>query len=286
MAPPPPAGAAADPGRAGPGPSEPRSLEEQLTLEAPGGDTFTWRGTSERRVFGGMLVAHALAAASATVDEGRRPQSLHASFIGSTDGRLPIRYDVERTRDGGSFTTRRVAARQQEGAAAFILTASFHAPEDGPEFEPPPPHGVPPPDGLGEGRYAGPWFDSRDVPVDDAFGEHTRLAWFRARKPLPDDPLLHVLALAYLSDHGPTRAVRQPHADHPAVEQRMSVSLDHSVWFHRPARVDTWLLSELRPLATGAGRGLALGSLRTADGTLVATVVQEALLRLPDAADD
>jgi acyl-CoA thioesterase-2 len=228
-----------------------------------------------------MLVAHALGAALATVGDERRPHSLHASFLGAADGRLPIRYEVERTRDGGSFSARRVVARQGEGPPVFALTASFHDLEAGPDYEPAPPVGVPGPEGCEVGRYAGPWFDSRDVPVDDAFGPHARLAWFRSREALPDDPTLHLLALAYLSDHGPTRAVRQPHADHPGVEQRMSVSLDHSVWFHQPARVDGWLLSELRPLATGGGRGLALGTLRTASGSLVATVTQEALLRLP-----
>lgn len=267
------------------GPVEPQSLVEQLTLGTEGTDASTWPGTGEKRVFGGMLVAHALAAAMATVDGDRPPHSLHASFLGAADGRQPIRYEVERTRDGGSFSARRVVARQSGGSPVFALTASFHADEPGMAFEPPPLDGVPEPDELEAGRYAGPWFDSRDVPVDDAaFGLHRRLAWFRARQPLPDDPALHQVALAYLSDHGPTRAVRQPHADHPGVEQRMSVSLDHSIWFHRPARVDQWLLSELHPLATGGGRGLALGTLRTAGGELVATITQEALLRLPDPA--
>lgn len=263
-------------------PVAPRSLVEQLAL-AHDGDTATWSGGPDRRVFGGMLVAHALGAAVATVDGGRPPHSLHASFLGAGDGRLPIRYEVERTRDGGSFSTRRVVARQGEGPPVFVLTAGFHDDEAGLDFETPAPLDVPPPERCEVGRYAGPWFDSRDVPVDPSWGLHTRLAWFRSRDPLGDDPTLHLLGLAYLSDHGPTRAVRQPHADHPGVERRMSVSLDHTVWFHRPARVDGWLLSELRPLATGGGRGLALGSLRTAAGDLVATVTQEALLRLPDA---
>jgi acyl-CoA thioesterase II len=261
-------------------PAEPRSLQEQLAVVRDG-DVATWPGGPERRVFGGMLLAHALGAAVATVEGDRWPHSLHASFLGAADGRTAIRYEVERTRDGGSFSARRVVARQGEGPPVFALTAGFHDAETGPEYEPPPPIGVPPPERCPEGRYAGPWFDSRDVPVDEAFGLHTRLAWFRSRHELPDDPELHLLGLAYLSDHGPTRAVRQPHADHPGVEQRMSVSLDHSIWFHRRARVDGWLLSELRPLATGGSRGLALGTLRTASGALVATVTQEALLRLP-----
>ena len=108
---------------------------------------------------------------------------------------------------------------------------------------------------------------------------HTRRAWFRPTAPVPDDPLLHLQALAYLSDHGPTRAAREPHAGLADDARRMSVSLDHSVWFHRPVDVNQWLLSELLPVATGRGRGLSLGTIRTADGTLLATVAQEVLLR-------
>jgi acyl-CoA thioesterase-2 len=97
--------------------------------------------------------------------------------------------------------------------------------------------------------------------------------------PVPPDPLLHLQTLAYLSDHGPTRAAREPHSHLADDARRMSVSLDHSVWFHRPVDVNQWLLSELVPVATGRGRGLSLGTLRTVDGTLVATVAQEVLLR-------
>ena len=265
-------------------PSEPvRSLEDQLALEPAGGGAFTTVATSrERRVFGGMLIAQALRAAQVTVRPGRNPHSLHASFVLPADGRRKIRYEVERTRDGGSFATRRVVGRQDDGVVV-LLTASFHDDEEGPDYEPPPGRRVPPPDDLPTGRYAGPWFDSRDVPVDAGSPStgHARRAWFRSRVRLPDDPVLHTHALAYLSDHGLTRAIREPHAGHPGVERRMSVSLDHSLWIHRQARVDTWLLTELTPLATRGGRGLAAGTIRTEDGALVATVAQEALLRLP-----
>jgi acyl-CoA thioesterase-2 len=264
---------------------EARSVLEQLEL-AGGDGRFTGVAVSQaRHVFGGMLVGQALRAAQLTgVPPNRRPNSVHGSFIGSPDGRLPLDYEVEQTRDGRSFSTRRVLARQS-GAVVFVLTASFHDEEEGLTWELPLQPGVPGPEKLPVGRYATPFFDSRDVPVGEgpALPPHARRAWFRARQPLPDDQLLHDQALAYLSDHGPTRAVREPHADHPGVEQRMSVSLDHSVWFHRPGRVDGWLLSELSPIATGAGRGLAFGTIRTADGTLVATVTQETLLRVPGA---
>lgn len=259
----------------------PRSFLEQLVLDDDGDASIRVQVGAERRVFGGMLVAQALRAAQRTVGTDRRPHSMHASFVGSADGRQPVRYEVERTRDGRSFSTRRVAARQGDGIM-FVSTVSFHVDEDGPRYELPAPLDVPSPDACPLGRYASPFFDSRDVPTDVTGAvSRRRLAWFRARAPLSDDLGVHEQGLAYLSDHGPTRAIRQPHADHPGVEDRMSVSLNHAVWFHRPARVDDWLLSELSPMATGAGRGLAVGSIRTADGIVVATVAQEALLRLP-----
>jgi acyl-CoA thioesterase-2 len=261
-----------------------RPVEEQLALVEEGGDVFTRPGGDVRHVFGGMLVAQGLRAAQRS-GVSRRPHSLHASFLGAADGRVPLSYEVERTRDGRSFSTRRVVARQT-GALVFVLTVGFSDPEEGPTYEVPADPDVPRPDDLPVGRYATPWFDSRDVPTGDDDSSalpHVRRAWFRARVPMGDDQALHDEALAYLTDHGPTRAVREPHADHPGIEARMSVSLDHAVWLAGPARADRWLLSELVPVATGGGRGLALGTVRTEDGTLVATVAQETLLRLPDA---
>ncbi|MHB1486974.1 MAG: acyl-CoA thioesterase [Acidimicrobiales bacterium] len=240
---------------------------------------------SERHLFGGLLVARAVRAAYLTLDDGERhPHSMHCSFLQAGDGRLPVSYEVERTRDGSSFSTRRVVA-DQGGEPIFVATASFHAMEIGPDYELAHAMPVPGPDGLPVGRYDNPWFESRDVPVGTGPVDppHARRAWFRARLPLPDDPALHSQALAYMTDHGPTRAVREPHADHPGVDRRMSVSLDHAVWFHEPVRVDEWLLSEFTPVATGHGRGLTIGTVRTSSGRLVATVAQESLLRLPDA---
>ena len=123
---------------------------------------------------------------------------------------------------------------------------------------------MPGPDGLDRGRYDNPYIESRDVPaLDDDPVPFARRAWFRPTAPVPDDPLLHLQVLAYLSDHGPTRAAREPHAHLADDARRMSVSLDHSVWFHRPIDVNQWLLSELVPVATGRGRGLSIGTLRT-----------------------
>jgi acyl-CoA thioesterase-2 len=258
-------------------------MDERLALEPDGDAVFVGQNLPlSGHVFGGLLVAQALRAAHLTVTGERQPHALHASFVVAGNGREPIRYEVERTRNGRSFVTRRVVARQSKGPV-LVLSADFHADEPGPEYELAPATGVPGPEGLPIGRYDSEWFESRDVPVEDAPPSPplARRAWFHPRAPLPDDAALHTHALAYLTDHGPTRAVREPHADHVGVERRMSVSLDHSVWFHRPARVDQWLLYELVPIATAGGRGLALGTVRTADGTLLATVAQEALLRLP-----
>lgn len=255
------------------------SIAERLALDPAGdaADAFVNREpTDPHHVFGGLVVAHALSAAWATV-EGRGPCSLHASFVVAGTGGEPIRYEVERTRDGSSFSTRRVVARQANGAI-LVLTADFHADEDGPEYAVPPVPGVPGPDDVPAGRYHSALFESRDVPPT---GEvpHARRAWFRAGAPVPDDPTVHLLALAMLTDFGPTRAAREPHARLADEANRQSVSLDHSVWFHRPARVDGWLLSELVPVSTGRGRGLAMGTVRDAGGTLLASFAQEVLLR-------
>ena len=250
-------------------------IDERLALDDAGDDTFVSRAEIDaHHVFGGLLIAQALRAAATTVGAERPAYSLHASFIASGAGGEPIRYRVERTRDGSSFATRRVVAEQRKGVV-LVLTAGFHHDEPGPTYEPDAP-AVEPPDACPIGRYSSPLFESRDVPVTDG---PVRRAWFRPTTPLPDDPDLHLQALAFISDFGPTRAAREPHAHLADEARRQSVSLDHSVWFHQPARVDGWLLSELTPAATGQGRGLALGSIRTSDGALLATVAQEVLLR-------
>jgi acyl-CoA thioesterase-2 len=244
-------------------------------------DVFTSRDVCERgHVFGGLLIAQAVRAAQLTVPDDRPMHSLHASFLVAGKGGEHLRHEVERTRDGGSFSTRRVVVRQSAGPA-LVLTADFHEDEAGLEYEMPTTP-APPPDELPVGRYASRWFESRDVPVDvsEDGGSHARRAWFRPTTPVPDDPLLHLQCVAYLSDHGPTRAARQPHATLDADANRMSVSLDHSVWFHRPVDINQWLLSELVPVATGRGRGLSIGTIRTIDGTLIATLAQEVLLRV------
>jgi acyl-CoA thioesterase II len=258
----------------------PPSLAERLALDEVAPDVFASRETPAKgHVFGGLLIGQALRAAQLTVGPDKPAHSLHLSFALAGKGGEPIRYEVERTRDGSSFATRRVLARQSRGVVV-VLTADFHADEPGVEYQTPATPGVPGPEGLARGRYDNPYVESRDVPVaaDDPV-PHARRAWFRPTAVVPEDPMLHLQALAYLSDHGPTRAAREPHVHLSDDARRMSVSLDHTVWFHRPVDVNRWLLSELVPVATGRGRGLALGTLRTPDGTLIATVAQEVLLR-------
>ena len=262
-------------------PSEPASLADRLELIADGDDRFvSAQPTEGSHVFGGLLVGQALRAAALTVDGVRPACALHASFVMGGIAGEPLHHEVERTRDGSSFATRRVVVRQSRGVV-LVLTADFHREEDGVTYERPGALDVLGPDGLAPGRYDNPYVESRDVPVRAAprTPEHARRAWFRVTTPLPDDAPLQQHALAYLSDHGPTRAAREPHAHLSDDARRQSVSLDHSVWFHRPADANAWLLSELVPVATGRGRGLALGTLRTLDGALIATVAQQVLLR-------
>jgi acyl-CoA thioesterase II len=256
------------------------SMLDRLAIVDEGDDRFTSREPTDTfHVFGGLLVAQALRAAAMSVSSGQHAHSLHASFVAAGSPGERVRYEVERTRDGSSFGTRRVVARQDKGVV-LVLTAAFHAEENGVEYALPPVAGVPGPDGLPAGRYNTPHFESRDVPPGvPPEPPHARRAWFRALAPLPNDTDLHVQAIAYVSDHGPTRAAREPHAHLDDDARRQSVSLDHSVWFHRSARADEWLLSEVMPVATGRGRGLATGTIRTADGALVATLAQEVLLR-------
>jgi len=256
-------------------------MAERLALEPVGDDAFESRDPADaHHVFGGWLLAQALRAATTTVDPERHAIAVHASFVVAGTPLERVRYDVDRIRDGASFTTRRVTASQDE-RTVLVLTADFQRDEPGAEYELPAVPGIPGPDGLAPGRYDNPLVESRDVPpaaVDGGLA-HTRRAWFKVRAPLPDEPDLHLQTVAYLSDFGATRAVREPHAHLADDARRLSVSLDHSIWFHRPVDATGWLLSEWTPIASGRGRGLAVGAIRTHDGHLVATLAQQAMLR-------
>lgn len=258
------------------------SMATRLALEAVGEDRFRSAAPTDRgHVFGGLLVGLAVRAAQLTVPAEDPIRSLHASFVLAGRPHAHVELSVERTRDGSSFATRRVVASQGD-RVVLVLTADFHREEDGPEYQVPPATQVPGPATADVGRYDSPWFESRDVPVDASLGGPplARWTWYRARGAQPDDPSLHLSALAYLSDHGPTRSAREPHVHLADDARRMSVSLDHSVWFHRPTRVDQWLCYELVPISTARGRGLSIGSIREESGHLVATVAQEVVLRM------
>ncbi|MEY2565931.1 MAG: acyl-CoA thioesterase [Actinomycetota bacterium] len=235
------------------------------------------------RLFGGHVAAQALRAATLTVDDDRPPHSLHAYFI--RPGRLgdPLELRVDRTRDGRSFTTRRVEVNQS-GETIFVLAASFAAAEEGDDWQLPAPTNVPDPDEVGGGESpiskftAMSPFELRPV-VAPAPGEFPIIHpfWVRTVGPLPDDAAVHACALTYMSDMGVVGSARAPVSTLP--KMFMGASLDHAVWFHRPVRADEWLLFSVDPVSNAASRGLARGTFHTAEGVLVASVAQEALLR-------
>jgi acyl-CoA thioesterase-2 len=271
-----------------------------LDLEELEVNIFRGRSPQEnrQRVFGGQVAGQALVAAGRTVERGT-VHSLHAYFLRPGDPSTPILYQVDRIRDGHTFTTRRVVAIQH-GRAIFHLSASFQPPESGPEHHLPMPE-APPPESL-------PTFAERMVPVLDRLPDELRrwvtrdrpmevraveftdpfhpvprpprqLVWIRADGRLPDSLLLHQCVVVYASDLSLLDTAALPHAiawNDPAY---VMASLDHAMWFHRPFRADEWLLyAQESPSAHGA-RGFTMGHLFTRDGTLVVSVAQEGLIR-------
>ncbi len=272
-------------------------------LAPAGEDQFTGLSPNNgwRRVFGGQVLAQALVAAERTV-VGRDPHSLHAYFLLGGDPKAPILFEVERMRDGRSFTTRRVVARQK-GAAIFVMTASFHVAEAGldhstPMPAAPPPEACPDPykamellDGSARFRMKGMLDTTSPIefrPTDleryapDAQPQTRQNVWTRIGGRLPDDPALHRAALLYLSDMTLLDAALRPHGL-TIYDHRIQVaSLDHALWFHRPARADAWLLYAQESPNASSATGLVHGLLYAEDGTLVASVAQEGLLRPRD----
>ncbi len=278
-------------------------LVELLDLERIETDIFRGRQAvhSGQRVFGGQVAGQALVAAGRTVDADRAVHSLHAYFLRPGDPALPIVYEVDRIRDGRSFTTRRVVA-VQHGKAIFHLSASFMLAEVGLEHAAAMPD-VPAPEGLETltARMA-PYADEMDGwytrprPIDVRYvGDPPRVAqdkgyraprsqvWMRADGALPDDPLLHVCAVAYASDMTLLDSTLLAHGRAWGTGDVIGASLDHAMWFHRPFRADGWWLYDQESPWTGASRGLARGSIYTRDGALAVSVVQEGLLRTPRA---
>lgn len=276
-------------------------LLQLLTLERLDDNRF--RGESRdiggKSVFGGQVLGQALSAAEQTV-EGRDAHSMHAYFLLPGDMQQPIIYEVERIRDGRSFTTRRVVAKQH-GRAIFNMAASFQFREAGVEHqapmpELPGPEGLPDKTELGERRALSapeasrPYLTHRRAieirpidPVDPLQPEvrpPQRAVWLRVPGRLPDHPAIHRAALAYASDYSLLGTALLPHGLAFLQRQVQAASLDHAMWFHREFRVDDWLLYVMDSPSACNARGLSRGSFFTRDGRLVASAAQEGLMRL------
>ncbi len=273
-----------------------------LDLEAI--DLNLFRGqqprTAMQRVFGGQVAAQALVAATRTVDEAVQVHSMHSYFLRPGDTAVPIVYDVDRVRDGRSFSTRRVLARQH-GRPIYAMTASFQVAEEGFDHQDEMPACPSPEESFDvvaamtapESEHRAHWLrewaalDLRHAGGTRAWsagGERSPAVryWTKVAARLPDDPLMHQAALTYISDLTLLGVTLAPYGLNPRSPGIQVASLDHSVWFHRPFRADEWLLYDhVSPSATGA-RGLALGRLFSEDGRLVASVAQEGLIRRRD----
>jgi acyl-CoA thioesterase-2 len=277
-------------------------LLERLDLELLDIDLF--RGFTpddgRSRIFGGLVAAQSLIAACRTV-EGRAAHSLHAYFLREGDTSIPVIYHVDRIRDGRSFATRRVVAKQH-GKAIFNMSVSFQAPEDGLEHqatmpEAPPPETIP----TNEERLrayqersddpAITLFLSFDRPIQRREIDHVDLlepkahagiqrTWFRADGALGDDPAIHQAILSYASDHGLLEGSFNRHGHSFLTDKLIIASLDHAIWFHQPFRADQWMLYVTQTPRASGGRGLSFGHIYSQEGALVASVAQEGLIRI------
>lgn len=277
------------------------SLVDLLALERLDRDLF--RGRSQDlgwgAIFGGQVLGQALSAAAQTVTADRAVHSVHGYFMRAGDVRRPILYQVDRLRDGASFTTRRVAAIQ-EGEAIFSLEASFQGAEEGFDHQDAMPE-VPPPEALrSEHELALAIADKmppalraialaerpieiRPVEVRDPLRPEAtpalRRMWYRAVDALPDDPALHRYLLAYASDFSFLGTAMDPHGTSWLQPGMQVASLDHVMWFHRPFRFDDWLLYVVDSPSASGGRGLVRGQFFDRAGRLVASAAQEGLIR-------
>jgi acyl-CoA thioesterase II len=275
-------------------------LLEVLDLESTGPNTF--RGISPPvgplRVFGGQVAGQALVAAGRTVDPSRTVHSLHGYFVRPGDPVEPITYEVENVRDGRSFSVRRSVAIQNQ-KPIFFMSASFQRAEVGLDHQMEAPTDVPSPDDVPTmsermARYPdrlGIWgliprpIDVRYigepgwVPAGDRPAEARQRVWMRIDGKLPDDPLLHACALTFASDLTLLDAVLSTHGEVWGPGGFIGASLDHALWFHRPFRADEWFLYDCTSPSASGSRGLANGRMYREDGRLIASAVQEGLLR-------
>lgn len=267
--------------------AEAEDLIETLALERIEVNLF--RGLADReqgpRIFGGLVIGQALLAAYRTVEE-RVCHSLHCYFIRPGDPAVPILYEVDRARDGKSFTTRRVTAIQH-GAQIFNLAASFEVDIPGFEHQDPMPS-LPTPDALADMDETNGWRRSIEMRWVEAerwsespmVAEPQQNVWLRAVSPLPDDLAIQQAALAYASDMSLLSTAMRPHAINWRTPGFQSASLDHAIWFHRRSNFNDWhLYAQKSPSASGS-RGFNLGEIFHADGRLIASTAQEGLMRL------
>lgn len=277
------------------------TLVETLQLERIEENLFrgTSPDTSPGRIFGGQVIAQSLLAAYGTVED-RVCHSLHCYFLRPGDPTVPIVFEVDRSRDGGSFTTRRVVAVQR-GKQIFNLAASFKDPEEGFHHQaemPAGPHWTELKDQMEVLRelmkdapeQAKRWM-ARPMPIEmrskdartywlDGPKEPVSQNWFRCRTPIGDDPRMHQVILAYASDMNLLSTAMRPHQVHWQTPDFQSASLDHAMWFHKPTDFNQWHLYAHDSPSAADGRGLIRGSVYAEDGTLVATVAQEGLMRM------
>lgn len=274
---------------------------ERLDLTQVDRDIFTGRCHSGTplRAYGGQIAAQSLMAAGRTVDDdARRIHSLHGYFLRPGHTKDSITYLVDRPRDGGSFSTRFVRA-VQNGETIFMMTASFALDDEGPshQFSPPadlappavPNVAIPLPEHLRgidpveldypDSHIIGLRTVDADEPADLIEGRYERTAWVRIEEPLPDDPMIQACALTYLSDLTMVSTALAPHAGVTTRPDLMLASIDHAMWFHEATRADQWLLFAQDTPVAGHGHGLARGLFFDENGRLVASVVQESLMR-------
>ena len=281
--------------------SELDKLLSILNVKQKGMSSFEGRcrGRSGQRVYGGLVLGQALMAAGRTVINERMAHSLHAYFLRPGDDGEPITYEVERTRDGGSFSTRRVVA-MQAGQPIFNLTASFQIEEPGESHQLEMP-AVTPPEELEDEHHVlmrhfeeisepyrlriFPEYPIRfrlthpENPIEPPPGSSSVKLWMKAEGDIRGGALMHQALLVYASDHRLLSTALRPHERSVYQGKTMIASLDHSMWFHRPFRFDEWMLYCVSTPSAQNARGLSLGSIFSREGILVASVAQEGLMR-------
>lgn len=274
-------------------------LVSSLTLERLEENLF--RGvvadTTVKRVYGGKVLGEAITAAQMTAESDRPVHSVHAYFLREADAFNPIIYDVERSRDGRSFSARRITAIQY-GRPIFIMEASFHKEEQGMEYQTEMADVQSPssrakvsfetskieeaPPKIQRMRNIAAPFEIRPLENSNEDDKSIRRIWVKTVAPLPDDLNLHRTIMAYVSDFGLLWTVIASKGYKMSNDDLMLASLDHAMWFHRPFRIDEWLLYECEAVSASRARGLAKGAFYTEHGELVCTVTQEGLIRVLD----